>query len=50
MGSLAFEKVAERPGITWLCSGHPTCPYFEEKKKLAENEIPKIGIWGPKWP
>ena len=47
VGSLAFEKVAERPGITWHSSGHPTCPYFEEKKKLAENEVPKIGIWGP---
>ena len=47
VGSLAFEKVAERPGITWHRSGHPTCPYFEEKKKLAENEVPKIGIWGP---
>ena len=50
VGSLAFERVAERPGITWHRSGHPTCPYFEEKKKLAENEVPKIGIWGPKWP
>ena len=47
VGSLAFERVAERPGITWHRSGHPTCPYFEEKKKLAENEVPKIGIWGP---
>ena len=47
VGSLAFEKVAERPGITWHRSGHPTCPYFEEKKKLAKNEVPKIGIWGP---
>ena len=46
VGSLAFERVAERPGITWHRSGHPTCPYFEEKKKLAENEVPKIGIWG----
>ena len=32
VGSLAFERVAERPGITWHRSGHPTCPYFEEKK------------------
>ena len=47
VGSLAFERVAERSGITWHRSGHPTCPYFEEKKKLAKNEVPKIGIWGP---
>ena len=32
VGSLAFERVAERPGITWYRSGHPACPYFEEKK------------------
>ena len=47
VGSLAFERVAERPGITWHRSGHPTCPYFEEKVKLAKNEEPKVGIWGP---
>ena len=45
--SLTFEKVTERPGIAWHHSGYPTCPYFEEEKKLAENEVPKIGIWGP---
>ena len=44
VGSLAFEKVAERPGITWHRFGHPHA-IFEEKKKLAENEVPKIGIW-----
>ena len=49
VGSLAFEKVAERPGITWHRSGHPTCLYFEEKK-LAKNGTPKFGIWGPEWP
>ena len=49
VGSLAFERVAERPGITWHRSGHPTCLYFEEKK-LAKNGTPKFGIWGPEWP
>ena len=29
--------------------GHPTCLYFEEKK-MAENKVPRIGIWGRKWP
>ena len=38
------------PGIvTWHRSGHPTCLYFEEKK-MAENEVSRIGILGQKWP
>ena len=40
---------AERPGITWHRTGHPTCLYFEGKK-LAKNRTPKFGIWGPEWP
>ena len=50
MGSLAFEKVAERPGITWHRSGHPTCEYFEEKN-WPKTGPPNLGFGvrnGPK--
>ena len=51
-GSLTFEKVAERPGITWHRSGHPRCLNFEEK--MAKNGtskfgIKKTGIWDKNW-
>ena len=36
-----FEKVTERPGITWHCSWYPTCPYFEAEKKIGRK-------WGTK--
>ena len=44
VGSLAFEKVAERPGNTWHRSGHPTCPYFEEKKNWLKMTYQKLGF------
>ena len=44
VGSLAFERVAERPGITWHRSGHPTCPYFEEKKNWPKMRYQKLGF------